>query len=320
MKRTYTLITGLLAALALCLAGQAHAETVTFVGKSYCPIKTQINWPFSLKTLPGGAAMNKSATAMGSDMSYLRILSASATVGQHVTEDQAVLTYEMPLEKILSEKKALSHSQIDELEAGLSKVDYKLAALRSYQEDLEKQVTIQSIAPNDVNLNLKEIETLHLQRDSFIEKLEQAKSGYDTVVRNAKKTYGDDLNVRNLPRKGFARSPIDGYVLWVNSSLVPGMVFTKPVALLTVGSLDPIVVRAAVHEIAVQKLKVGDQVSVTFRALPDQPMNTTITKINAVAQPATSQQPSYYEIELTVPNADLRIKEGMRCDITINLP
>jgi len=319
MKRIYTLLTSLLVVLALCLAGRAHAETVTFIGKSYCPIKSQINWPFALKVLPSGKALEKSASSQGSDMSYLRILSTSATVGQHVTEDQPLITYEMPLEKVLTEKTALSHAQIDDLEAALSKVDYKVAALRHYQEDLEKQVTIQSAAPNDVNLNLKEIETLLLQRDSLIEKLAQAKSNYDNVVSNAKKTYGDDLDTRNLPRKGVVRAPIAGHVLWVNSSIVPGMVFTKPVALVTVGSMDPIIIRAAVHEIAAQKLKVGDQATVTFHALPDQPIITTITKVNAVAQPATPQQPSYFEIELTVPNADLRIKEGMRCDVTVNL-
>ena len=53
--------------------------------------------------------------------------------------------------------------------------------------------------------------------------------------------------------------------------------------------------------------------------MPGQPFHTTISKIDFVAQPAMLQQPSFYELEMTLPNPDLRIKEGMRCDVTVDL-
>jgi len=336
MKRTL-LLPGLLATLLLFLAGPAQAETVTFMGKAYCPVRYDIRWPFvmtvpqaapaqnsgivaNVAELPKETIENKSATALGSDMRQLRILSAPLKVGQHVTEDQALITYEMPLENLMPEKMALSRARLNAVESGQAKLEYKLAQLRQRQADLENMAADNSVAPSVVRTNAQEIDALLLQRDYLREEHELAQQGYENTVKIMQKRYGKDVNIHNLPHQGYIRSPGDAYVLYVNSSLVQGMAFTKPVLLMTLGRLDPIVIRASVHEIAVQKLKVGDKVSVVFHVWPQETFTTTISKINFTAQPAMMQQPSFYEIEMNMPNPNLRIKDGMRCDVTVNLP
>ena len=86
MKRICFFLPGLLAVLVLCAAGTVRAETVTFMGKSYCPIKYEITWPFVTKQqkdaptqgsgivanvneLPKEKLEEKSAVELGSDMS-----------------------------------------------------------------------------------------------------------------------------------------------------------------------------------------------------------------------------------------------------------
>uniref|UniRef100_I2PYI0 CusB-like beta-barrel domain-containing protein n=1 Tax=Desulfovibrio sp. U5L TaxID=596152 RepID=I2PYI0_9BACT len=330
-------IPGLLAAMVLCLAGRAAAEPLTFLGKSFCPIKYEITWPFLTKADPtkgqgSGIAPNiyelpkekgaeeKSAAALGSDMRRLRILSAPLKVGDKVSEEQVLITYELPLESLMAEKEALSRAKLNGLEQALAVVDSQLTKVRQHQADLENMRAGQSAAPIDVRLNAKEIDGLLLQRDYLAEERDLAQQRYDNAVLIARSKYGKDIDVHKLPRIGYIRSPTDGYVLWTNSSLVPGMAFTKQASLITVGRLDPMLIRASVHEIAAQKLKVGDPATLVFHALPGQTFQTTITKVDFVAQPAMLQQPSFYEVELTLPNPDLRIHEGMRCDVTINLP
>lgn len=328
---------GLLAVLSLCLPGPAAAETLTFLGKSYCPVKYEITWPFSTNAakaakqgtgiqaniyeLPEGKKKDeKSATELGSDMSRLRILSAPLKVGDKVDEDQILITYEMPLENLMAEKQALSRKELDDAEHGLAYVESQLTALRQQQADLENMAAEKSAAPIAVRMGARDIDALLLQRDYLREKYELAKQSYDNAVIIAKSKFGKDQDVHKLPRIGYIRSPASGYVLWTNYRLVPGMAFTKQASLISVGRLDPILIRASVHEIAAQKLKVGDPVSIVFHTLPGQTFRSTISKVDFVAQPAMLQQPSFYRIEITLPNSDLRIKEGMRCDVTVTLP
>lgn len=328
-------ILGLAAALLLWTATPVLAETLTFLGKSYCPIKYEINWPFVTKAkkgpaqgsgvtanvyeLPKESYEEKSATELGSDMRRLRILAAPLRVGQHVTEDEALITYELPLENVMVEKEGLSRAKVNSLEHGMASIQFRLAWLEAHQGDLENMAGQQAVAPIDVRSNAQDIEALILQRDYLAEELELAKQRYDNAVLIARSKFGKDLDIKKLPRLGSVRSPSDGYVLWVNSSLVPGMAFTKQAVLLTIGKLDPMIIRASVHEITAQKLKVGTPASLVFHAWPGETFHTTVTKVDYVAQPAMLQQPSFYEIELTLANPDLRIKEGMRCDVTVNL-
>ena len=327
---------GLLAVIPLCLAGRAEAETLTFLGKSYCPIKYEITWPFSTNAakaaaqgtgiqaniykLPDKTTEEKSAAELGSDMQRLRIIEAPLKVGDKVDEDQILITYEMPLENLMAEKEALSRAELDHVEHGLAIVESQLAQLRQQQADLENQATENTVAPTTVRMGAKEIDALLLQRDYLREKLDLAQQSYDNAVIIAKSKYGKNQDIHKLPRVGYIRSPSSGYVLWTNFRLVPGMAFTKQASLITIGRLDPMLVRASVHEIAAQKLKVGDPVSIVFHTMPGQTFHTTISKVDYVAQPAMLQQPSFYQIEMTLPNPDLRIKEGMRCDVTVTLP
>ncbi|WP_300161529.1 efflux RND transporter periplasmic adaptor subunit [Solidesulfovibrio sp.] len=322
--------------LALCLAGPAAAETLTFLGKSYCPIKYEITWPFISKPDKGkaqgsGITANvyelpkeqsneqKSATELGSTMDRLLILSAPLKVGDPVSEDQILITYEMPLENLIAEKQTLSRAELNDAEHALAYVENQLSLVRQLQADLENQAAGHAVAPNTVRYNQQEIEALMLQRDALREKRDLAEQRYDNAVIIAKSKYGKDQDIHKLPRVGYIRAPASGYVLWTNSSLIPGMAFSKQASLISIGRLDPIIIRASVHEIAAQKLKVGDKATVVFHGLPGQPFQTAISKIDFVAQPAMLQQPSFYELEMTLPNPDLRIKEGMRCDVTVDL-
>lgn len=330
-----TPLLALAAAAILWTAVPAQAEILTFLGKSYCPVRYDIKWPFVAKEkkgpiqgsgvkaniteLPKQTFEEKSAVELGSDMRRLRILSTSLKVGQYVEDGQPLVTYELPLETLMLEKQALSRTKLNALEHAMALVQHQLAWHQSRQADLENMVSDQSVAPRTVRTNAMDIDALLLQRDYLAQEIELAQQRYDNAVLIAQSKFGKDSDLKKLPREGTIRAPSDGYVLWFNSSLVPGMDFTKAATLLSVGTLDPMVIRASVHEIIVQKLKVGDPAVLVFYAWPGETFHTTISKIDYVAQPAMLQQPSFYQIELTLPNPDLRIKEGMRCDVMVTV-
>jgi len=326
---------GLAAALLLAAALPASAETVSFQGKAYCPIRYDINWPFAAKTkaaptqgsgitanvyeMPKESVEEKSAAELGSDMRRLRIIGAPVQIGQHVVEDQVLITYELPLENLMAEKQLMSRDELNGLEHAMSIVQFQISTIQNRQRELENMAANQTVATNEVSNNARDIENLLLQRDFLEEKLALARQRHDNNILLTQSKFGKDVDLKNLPRRGYVRAPGDGYILWLNSSLVPGMAFTKQAPLVTIGKLDPMIVRASVHEIAMQRLKAGDPATVVFNAWPGEKFQTTISKVDYVAQPAMLQQPSFYLIELTLPNPDLRIKEGMRCEVAVDL-
>jgi membrane fusion protein, macrolide-specific efflux system len=56
---------------------------------------------------------------------------------------------------------------------------------------------------------------------------------------------------------------------------------------------------------------------VTFDSLPGKKYVASVSRIPWAPMPAALQQPSYYEIELTIPNPELELKEGLKGQITI---
>jgi len=336
MKRTFFSALILVVLSLLVLPARAVvAETLVFPGKAYCGLKDDIHWPFkvdpakakkkqdfalAVSVQPAKPDAEKTAAELGSDMTSLRVLAVNLQVGQHVTENEPLVSYAMPLDRVIKEKETLTRAKVTSIESALALADYKLAVLTLMQSEMQKGVSLETASTGNVRQATRSIESLTKQRASLTAARELAQARYDNDVEMARVRYGDNLDPRQLPRRDAIRAPFAGNVLWVNPSLVPGMRFTKQTSLFTIGRLDPILVRAAVHEIALPKLKVGDPVTVTFHSLPGQTFHSTIATINYVAQPSTLQQPSFYTIELSLANPDLRVKEGMRCDVSVNLP
>jgi|GEM_PF-1231058 len=327
-----------LAMLCLAAPGRLRAEQVVFQGKSVCPIRCMIVWPFVRNPVQAGAvkadkgvamavsiqpespAQEKSAVALGSDLRALRIRTVDARLGQPVVKDQPLLYYAMPPDRVIVERERLSRGQLTNLERALAAVNYQLAMQNQQQQELKKAVTLTTASSRTVRTATMDFESLLKKRDALNSAYEEAKARYADDLQLAHKRFGKTIDLRNFPRQESINACATGRVLWLNSSCVPGAVFTKETRLAIIGQMDPILVQAAVHEIAVHKLSVGDAATLTFASLPGQTFRTTIAKIINLPQPARSQEPSLYQVEMSLPNPDVRIKEGMRCDVSVTVP
>jgi len=326
--------------LALLLLGAStpvRAETVAFQGKSVCPIRCEIVWPFerdsakakairqdkgivmAVSVQPEAQDSEKSGLALGAGLPYLHVLTVNARLGQTVTGGAPLLTFEMPPDRVISERDHLSRAKLDALERSLAGVNYQLAMQGLQQEEVGKAVSLKTAPPRTARTASLDFEALLKKRDALTAAYEETKARYDDDMQIAHDRFGKDLDLRHFPRKDTIGACVTGRILWMNSSCVPGMVFTKETKLFIIGQTDPILVRAAVHEIAAHKLTIGDQATLTFASLPGQTFHSTIAKIDYMPQSASSQEPSYYQVELSLANPDARIKEGMRCDVSVTV-
>jgi hypothetical protein len=123
-----------------------------------------------------------------------------------------------------------------------------------------------------------------------------------------------------VPKEGVLVAPIDGHVVWMHPELRQGAQLGGGMPVLMVGVMDPMLLRAQVHEIEALKLQVGDKADITIESLPGQKFNAHISRLPWAPPVITLEHPTYYDVEFKVENPDLVLKEGLKATIEVRQP
>lgn len=115
-----------------------------------------------------------------------------------------------------------------------------------------------------------------------------------------------------LPRTLVLTSPIKGYVLSLAANLDPGNLMAANSAPVQVGQLNPVLIQVPVYEADVNTIKVGDKAQVEIPSLGDRKFTGLVSEISWLSTDMNVANPSYYTVELTVPNPDLVLKPGFK--------
>ena len=310
MRRAVTLLVlaaALFAGAPSAFAAQDHAPAadsqptgvlrpaeVQFTGKLYTPVKVSVPLPFPAF-----------------------IQQIGVQIGQQVKAGQELARYELRQEVYMDEKNKLSPANIKELEYRLAQVDVNLDKLTAKHRELEVMTKRNMASQQSISQNEKEIEATRKEKTSIQEQLNLARDIYSDRLILAKERFGREAGAGNVPKIGFLRSPLDGYVLWINAEARSGAHLERETPIFQVGVLDPMIIRAQVHEIEVNKIAEGNAATVVFDAIPGREFAATVSRIPWTPLPANLQQPSYYEIELTIPNPDHTLREGLKGQVTV---
>jgi len=274
--------------------GVLRPAEVQFTGKLYTPVKFSVPLPFPAF-----------------------IQQIGVQIGQQVKVGQELARYELRQEVYMDEKNKLSTTTIKELEYRLAQVDVELDKLTAKHRELEVMTKRNMASQQSISQNEKEIEAARKEKTSIQEQLNLARDVYSDRLILAKERFGRDAGAGNVPKVGFLRSPLDGYVLWINAEARSGAHLERETPIFQVGVLDPMIIRAQVHEIEVSKIAEGNAATVVFDAIPGREFAATVSRIPWTPLPANLQQPSYYEIELTIPNPDHTLREGLKGQVTV---
>ena len=112
--------------------------------------------------------------------------------------------------------------------------------------------------------------------------------------------------------EGYYGVPIKGYVLSLDSTLNPGTVLAAGTMPIRVGQLNPVLIQVPVYEAEVSGIKEGDTAEVEIPSLGNRKFTATVNEISWVSNDMSVGSPSYYTVELTVPNPDLELKPGFK--------
>jgi len=274
-----------------------QAAELTFTGKLVCSLKRPVLLPVNAE-----------------------ILSLSVEPGQKVKEGEILGRYRLIPESIQALRRQLSPSQITELRARMADIDKGLATLKSKEKSLEELTEKKLAAPQKLEQVQREITALNRQRSALQEGLGQAEQSLREERALLSKQLGVPVKSGRLPHEGVLVAPINGHVVWMHPELRRGAVLKGGTPVIMVGVMNPMLLRAQVHEIEALKLKVGDEAEITMESLPGRKFKARVSRLPWAPTVLTLEQPTYYEVEFLVPNPDLALKEGLKATLDIHKP
>ncbi len=330
--RAFTLLTCLMLVTLIC--PQTRAEDIVFMGKTMSPEKYDIWSPHAgPEQMKVYQAMVDELKAKRGDVEGIEdelpykpftgkiiVQRLMADIGQQVGADQPLLTYTFPPEEIQAERRKLSETEINSMEAGLARVTADMHQLNLQLEEFRHRVSTGTVSSQQITDKVREIEVAGMKLRAMRDSINFEKEMNRGELELARAKYGPKTSSKHLPLEAYVRSPVNGYVLWSNPDLKAGAILDKQVQLFSVGRMDPILIRALVHEMKLPKLHVGDAAAVTFESMPGKTFTAHISRIAISADQSDAQMPSHYQVELTLPNPGIALKEGLRGQVTIAEP
>lgn len=115
-----------------------------------------------------------------------------------------------------------------------------------------------------------------------------------------------------LPELLVLTSPISGFVLSIAPGLYPGQLLMAGATPIQVGQLDPVLVQVPVYEAEINSIHVGDSAEVEIPSLDNRKFKGLVSEISWISSDMNVANPSYYNVELTVPNPELILKPGFK--------
>ncbi len=272
----------------------ARAADLTFTGKLIPSLKRPVVMPLAAQ-----------------------ITSLAVQPGQKVREGEILGRYHLIPESLQALRRRLIPSQIPEMKARLADIDKGLTTLRNKEKTLQELSFKKLAAPQSLEQVQQEIKALSQQRAALAESLGQAQKAKAEEEILVRKQLGVSFKSGQVPTEGVLVAPIDGHVLWMHPDLRQGAEIPGGTPVMTVGVMDPMLLRARVHEIEALKLKVGDEAEIVMESLPDRKFTARVNRLPWAPTVLSLEQPTYYEVEFLVPNPDLVLKEGLKATLEI---
>lgn len=143
--------------------------------------------------------------------------------------------------------------------------------------------------------------------------IDKAEKNFAARLKELSGYFGTEIKSGEpVPEELVLTSPIKGYLLSVDAAANPGQLMAHGAQPVQVGQLDTVIIRVPVYETDLHGIKVGDSVDVEIPSLNNRKFTGTVGEIAWSSNDMNVGNPSYYMVEITVPNPDLVMKPGFK--------
>jgi len=270
---------------------------VAFIGKFTSPVKRFVVMPFQ---------------------GIITTLEVQA--GQQVKKDEVLAHYHLTPEAALLLQRRLSPPQVKDLEVKLAEVERTLSHAGAKRREVE-QLAAKGMASKQAQSQVeKDYKLLGQQKQAIQKQLSREKKIAAEDLQVLRTHLGEGVGEGHAPQAAALKSPINGFVLFVHPDLRTGAQIEANTPVFQVGVMDPLVVKAQVHEMESLRVKVGDPADILPESLPGKKFEARVSRLSWVPMKPGLDLPTYYEAEFEVPNPDMTLKEGMKVRIVMRKP
>ena len=284
----------LILGLALAFAPQTPAaanQATILSGKVVSPVT---RWP----TLPFNAIVDE----------------VLVSPGQEVEQGQALMRYHLQdeAERVLQKEVTLgagsetNRAQVLSMERQLA----ELMAQRNKARQLAESKLGSTLALERLEGDVSSLQQRIKLTRSTISKMEAT---YAERLKELSGYFGQTIKPgAPLPHSLVLTTPIKGHVLTVASGVHPTSLQSAGSSPIAVGQMDPMLIQVQVYEAEVGRMKEGDTATVVIPSLQDRAFEAKVDKIAWTSNDLSVANPSFYTVELTIPNPKLELKPGFK--------
>jgi multidrug resistance efflux pump len=237
--------------------------------------------------------------------------------GQKVAAGELLARYRILPEAVAKIRSRLVPSQMKELEMTQVKLAAKLGELEKHRDGLQQLAGKNLTSQQSLDHVNNEINTIHKERNAIADRLKWARQLHQDELALLQKQLGIPLGGKNLPAEGRLSAPLAGYVVWMHPDMRVGTEFKPEEPAFLIGNLDTMIVRAQVHELEAMRLQLGDPAEVQVVSLPGKKFPARVSRVSWSSLTTAPDQPSFFEVEFSLPNPDRILKDGLKVQILV---
>jgi HlyD family secretion protein len=272
----------------------APAQDIVLQGKLQCSLKRQVVMPFR------GVITN-----------------LNLRPGQTVKKGQVLARYKLWADVAQQLQRQVAAIQIKDLELALANFDKGLMSQEAKRAEMESLVK-ENMAPSQGLAQIKEeIRVLKQSRKAAEERLKLERQLVVEFKAYLKDLLGGSLNPVAGSEDASITAPISGQVVSIQSDLREGLELGPGAPAFIIGVMDPMVLHARIHESEISNIQLGDKAEVTMESVPNRTFEATVSRFSLTPLVHEVPEPSYYDIEFTIPNSDYALKEGFKGEIVL---
>lgn len=240
------------------------------------------------------------------------ITKVQTTAGQYVKEGQVLAQYRLAPEVVPQIRRRLSPPQITDLEVSLNDTQKTLAQLTAREKETTELMRQNMATAQGLQKIQQDIAIVRERQAALQERIRQERQFARDDLQVLKEQMGKSINGGHVPEEVALVAPLSGYVIAVNPEIREKAEIVPGVIAFTVAIMDPMLMKVNVHELEATRLKIGDTAELTVESLSDRKFEAKLTRLSWTPLSPGLDQPSYYEVELTVSNPDMVLKDGLK--------
>lgn len=311
---------------------KAQASTVVVILQRAVPVMLAIAVvTFALFGLQGAAVAAESGS-IGSGATILTgkvvtTVTRAAPVPFHAVVDEVLVKPGQPVDKgtplmryhlqeeaeRILQREVTTGAGTEDLKGQVLDLERRLAETAA-QRNKARQLAASGLGSAQASSRLEDdVHSLQRRIDLLRVTIQKSEKNFSTRLEELSGYFGKPIREgESLPKELTLTAPIDGYVLSLDATLYAGALLGAGSSPIRVGKLDPVLIQVPVYEAEISGIKAGDSVEVEIPSLNGKKFAGTVNEISWVSTDMSVSNPSYYSVEITVPNPNLELKPGFK--------